>query len=67
MNNHNWKLKMKSVTKTFFKGLIAIIPLILTCYLLIWLADTAELVLGNIFMFFFPDNWYIKGLSLIHI
>jgi uncharacterized membrane protein len=65
MNNHNWKLKMKSVTKTFFKGLIAIIPLILTCYLLIWLADTAELVLGNIFMFFFPDNWYIKGLGFV--
>ena len=56
---------MKSVTKTFFKGLIAIIPLILTCYLLIWLADTAELVLGNIFMFFFPDNWYIKGLGFV--
>jgi uncharacterized membrane protein len=65
MNNHNWKLKMKPVTKTFFKGLIAIIPLILTCYLLIWLADTAELVLGNIFMFFFPDSWYIKGLGFV--
>ena len=56
---------MKPVTKTFFKGLIAIIPLILTCYLLIWLADTAELVLGNIFMFFFPDSWYIKGLGFV--
>jgi uncharacterized membrane protein len=65
MNNHNWKLKMKPVTKTFFKGLITIIPLILTCYLLIWLADTAELVLGNIFMFFFPDSWYIKGLGFV--
>jgi uncharacterized membrane protein len=65
MNNHNWKLKINTVTKTFFKGLIAIIPLILTCYLLIWLADTAELVLGNIFKFFFPDSWYIKGLGFV--
>jgi uncharacterized membrane protein len=65
MNNYNWKLKMKPVTKTFFKGLIAIIPLILTCYLLLWLANTAEFVLGNIFKFFFPDSWYIKGLGFV--
>ena len=65
MNNYNWKLKLKPVTKTFFKGLIAIIPLVLTSYLLIWLADTAELVLGNIFKFFFPDSWYIKGLGVV--
>jgi uncharacterized membrane protein len=65
MNNYNWKLKLKPVTKTFFKGLIAIIPFLLTSYLLIWLADTAELVLGNIFKFFFPDIWYIKGLGVV--
>ncbi|WP_374089613.1 DUF502 domain-containing protein [Methylomicrobium lacus] len=57
--------KMKPVSKTFFKGLIAIIPLILTLYLLFWLADTAELVLGNIFKFFLPDSWYIKGLGFV--
>jgi uncharacterized membrane protein len=37
---------MKPISNTFFKGLIAIIPLILTLYLLFWLAGTAELVLG---------------------
>lgn len=56
---------MKPVSKTFLKGLIAIIPLILTLYLLFWLAATAELVLGNIFKFFFPDSWYIKGFGFI--
>ncbi|EGW20479.1 DUF502 domain-containing protein [Methylobacter tundripaludum] len=56
---------MKPISKTFFKGLIAIIPLILTLYLLLWLAGTAELVLGNIFKFFFPDSWYIKGLGFM--
>ena len=61
----NWKLKMKPISRTFFKGLIAIIPLILTCYLLIWLADTGELVLGNIFKFFFPNSWYVKGLGFV--
>jgi uncharacterized membrane protein len=56
---------MKPISKTFFKGLIAIIPLILTCYLLLWLANTGELVLGNIFKFFFPDSWYIKGFGFM--
>jgi uncharacterized membrane protein len=58
-------LKMKPVSSTFFKGLIAIIPLILTLYLLIWLASTAEFVLGNIFKFFLPESWYLKGLGFV--
>jgi uncharacterized membrane protein len=65
MNFNNLKLKMKPVSKTFFKGLIAIIPLILTVYLILWLANTAELVLGNIFKFFLPNSWYIKGFGFV--
>jgi uncharacterized membrane protein len=56
---------MKSVSRTFFKGLIAIIPLTLTLYLLLWFASTAEFALGNIFKFFLPDSWYIKGLGFV--
>lgn len=56
---------MKPISKTFIKGLIAIIPITLTLYLLFWLAGTAELVLGNIFKFFFPDSWYVKGLGFV--
>ncbi|WP_347986498.1 DUF502 domain-containing protein [Methylomonas sp. AM2-LC] len=56
---------MKRISNTFFKGLIAIIPLILTCYLLLWLADTGEMVLANIFKFFFPNSWYIKGFGVV--
>jgi uncharacterized membrane protein len=56
---------MKPVSRTFFKGLIAIIPLTLTLYLLLWLASTAEFALGNIFKFFLPDNWYIKGFGFV--
>ncbi|SJM90355.1 conserved hypothetical protein [Crenothrix polyspora] len=58
-------VKMKPISKTFFKGLIAIIPLTLTLYLLFWLASTAELALGNIFKFFLPDNWYIHGFGFV--
>ena len=56
---------MKPICKIFFKGLIALIPLTLTLYLLFWLAGTAELALGNIFKFFFPDSWYIKGMGFV--
>ena len=56
---------MKPISKSFFKGLIAIIPFTLTLYLLFWFVDIAELSLGNIFKFFFPDSWYIKGLGFM--
>ena len=61
MNDPLWKAQMKPISKTFFKGLIAIIPLVFTFYLLFWLAGSAELMLGHIFKFFLPDSWYIKG------
>lgn len=56
---------MKPLSKTFFKGLIAIIPFTLTLYLLFWFSGAIELALGNIFKFFFPDSWYIKGLGFM--
>lgn len=62
---NNWELKMKPISRTFIKGLIAIIPITLTLYLLFWLAGAAEFALGKIFKFFFPDSWYIKGMGFI--
>jgi uncharacterized membrane protein len=63
--NEALEIKMKPISRTFFKGLIAIIPLALTLYLFIWLAGAAELALGNIFKFFLPDSWYIKGMGFL--
>jgi len=61
MDYTHWKSQIRPFSKTFFKGLIAIIPLVFTLYLLFWLAGSAELMLGHIFKFFLPDSWYIKG------
>ncbi|WP_026601629.1 DUF502 domain-containing protein [Methylomonas sp. 11b] len=55
---------MKSIRRTFIKGLIAIIPLIFTLYLLFWFAGTLEMALGYIFKFIFPDSWYIRGFGV---
>ncbi len=60
-----WPLKRKSASRIFIKGLIAIIPITLTLYLLFWLAGTAEFALGKIFKLFFPDSWYIKGMGFV--
>ncbi len=62
---NNWQLKMKPISRTFFKGLIAIIPITLTISLLFWMAGTAEFALGKIFKLFFPDSWYIKGMGFV--
>lgn len=66
MSDHNnWQEKMKPISRTFFKGLIALIPLVLTAYLLIWMASTAELALGTIFKLLLPDSWYVKGMGFV--
>jgi len=62
---NNGQLKMRPISKTFIKGLIAIIPITLTLYLLFWVAGAAEFALGKIFKLFFPDSWYTKGLGFV--
>ncbi|TRW98945.1 DUF502 domain-containing protein [Candidatus Methylobacter oryzae] len=56
---------MKPISRTFFKGLIAVIPITLTISLLFWMAGTAEFALGKIFKLFFPDSWYIEGMGFV--
>ena len=56
---------MKQITKTFLKGLLAVVPITLSLYLLYWLAVTAELVLGDIFKLFLPNQWYLPGLGFV--
>ena len=65
MNYNHWKATMKPIINIFIRGLIAIIPFTLTLYVLFWFAGAVEMALGNIFKFFFPDNWYIKGLGFL--
>ena len=39
---------MRSLSKTFLTGLITILPIVLTVYLLYWLAVSAESLLGDL-------------------
>ncbi len=55
---------MKHLTTTFLRGLAALVPIVLTIYLLYWLATTSEEVLGKLFKLILPDALYRPGLGL---
>jgi len=50
---------------TFFKGLAAILPAVVTVYLLWWLGSTAESILGGIIQWVLPESFYLPGLGLL--
>ena len=56
---------MRQISGIFLKGLAAILPVFVTLYLIIWIARTAENVLGGIIRFILPDSWYVPGLGLL--
>ncbi len=55
---------MKSIGKPFLTGLAATVPIMVTLYLIYWLAVTAETALGNLFRYLLPDGWYRPGMGV---
>lgn len=51
--------------KIMFQGLVAILPAILTIYILFWLFRSAETVLGGLLEVLLPAGWYIPGMGLL--
>jgi uncharacterized membrane protein len=60
------KLPMQraAITKTFMTGLVTVLPIVVTLYLLYWLADISESILGQIIRVFLPDHVYRPGMGL---
>jgi uncharacterized membrane protein len=56
---------MKSAGRTFLTGLITILPVVLTVYLLYWLAAAAESALGKSIRLVLPEEWYWPGMGLV--
>lgn len=56
---------MKRLGKIMFQGLVAILPAILTIYILFWLVRMAESMLGGVFKVLLPEGWYIPGMGLL--
>lgn len=56
---------MNRLGRIMFQGLVAMLPAILTIYIVFWLFRTAETVVGTLFKALLPDGWYIPGMGLI--
>jgi uncharacterized membrane protein len=56
---------MKKLGTLFLQGLIAILPIALTLYLVYWLASSAEAVLGQALRFLIGDAHYVPGLGVL--
>ena len=56
---------MKRLGKIMFQGLVAMLPAILTLYILFWLVRSAETVLGALLKVLLPSGWYVPGMGLL--
>jgi len=56
---------MKRLGKIMFQGLVAMLPAILTIYILFWLVRTAETLLGGLLSVILPEGWYVPGMGLL--
>ena len=56
---------MKFIRRNILAGLAAILPIVLTLYLLYWFAVTAETALGGMIRLFLPANMYWPGMGLV--
>ena len=54
-----------SISRTLFTGFITLLPVILTIYLLYWLAVSSEQLMGAALQFLLPDVLYFPGLGII--
>ncbi len=51
--------------KILLQGLLAILPALLTLYILYWLVWSAETFLGAVLQVLLPGGWYIPGMGLV--
>lgn len=56
---------MTHLNKIFFRGLVSIIPVFVTLYLLFWIVSLMETLVGQFLKFFIPSGLYIPGLGVI--
>ena len=56
---------LTSISKTLLTGFITILPIVLTIYLLYWLAVSSENMMSSALHLVFPDLVYFPGLGMI--
>ena len=56
---------MKFISRNVLTGLLAILPVVLTLYLLYWFVATTETALGAMIRLFLPETLYWPGMGLV--
>ena len=56
---------MKSVGRIFFTGLLTVLPVLATLYLVLWLVGTMERFFGAQLKWLMPDEYYRTGMGLL--
>lgn len=56
---------MKNLSRLFLRGLLVIVPLLVTVAFLYWLFVTAEHLFRVPLRWFLPEGWYVTGMGLI--
>lgn len=56
---------MEQLWRTFVTGLVTIIPVAVTFYLVIWIGRTAEHFFGAAARAVLPESWYVPGLGIV--
>lgn len=56
---------MNTIGKLFLKGLVVVIPAVLTLAIFWWMASGAERLLGGLIIRVLPEGWYIPGMGMV--
>jgi uncharacterized membrane protein len=56
---------MKTLGRIFLTGVLTVVPVVATVYLLFWLFSTAESFLGKPLRWLIPDGYYRDGMGLL--
>ncbi|MCW8923353.1 MAG: DUF502 domain-containing protein [Gammaproteobacteria bacterium] len=56
---------LKSISRTLLTGFITLVPVMLTVYLIYWLAVSSEQLMGKMLHWVLPEAFYFPGLGMI--
>jgi uncharacterized membrane protein len=51
--------------RTFLSGLVAVLPIAVTLYLIYWLGRLAESAFGGFARLLLPEGWYVPGFGIL--
>lgn len=56
---------LKFISRNILTGLMTVLPVVLTIYLLYWFAITAESLLGDLIRLILPEEFYRPGMGVV--